>query len=311
MKWYKTLALSAAALSLAACTAPAGNTADPIQTPTQAVAAATPTPNPGFDPDLLPSQPTAVPTLMQTAAPTERPDPTPVAPSDIYPVVPFDASAISLNGLSESECDAYFSDAVFLGDSIMIGWRNYVLSEQNKSASFMGNTQFLVAGSYGAGHAVSALTAKDAVHPTYQGEKMQAQDAIAAMGAKKVFILFGLNDLAIYGVEGTITNFQTLIDRIKTESPDTQITIMSSTYMMEGSEKTKLNNANLRKLNTALIDWTNNQGIDFIDVASSMVDSRGYLKAEYSSDAYVHITPEGYALWTKILRGYAAGKLAG
>ena len=116
---------------------------------------------------------------------------------------------LDLYGVSEAEAEAWFADAVFVGDSIMLGWKNYNNSNLSSNPDFFGPTHFLCEGSYGAGHALEPVSSTS-LHPLYQGEQHLLWESIQMMGAKKVFICFGLNDVAIYGVEGTANNFRTL-----------------------------------------------------------------------------------------------------
>ena len=215
-----------------------------------------------------------------------------------------------LYGLSQAECENWFSDAVFVGDSITLGWKNFNSKMLEKNPDFFGQTHFFCEGSYGTGHALEPIS-ENSLHPIYGGEQHYIWDAVALMKAKKVFILFGLNDIAIYGVQGTADNFAELISRIRQESPDAEIYIISAMYMYKGSEKKKLNNKNIYALNKKLAAYCNENDAEFINIASHLIDENGFVPDEYSSDKYVHQTYKAYEVWAEILRSVAARHILG
>ncbi len=252
---------------------------------------------------------TETPAVTDTPAPTEAPDftPEPTAVPDLPAgqVLWLNTMPLDLYGVSEADAEAWFSDAVFVGDSIMLGWKNYNNTMLESNPNFFGQTHFLCEGSYGAGHALEPVSDKS-LHPLYQGKQQLLWDSISQMGAKKAFICFGLNDVAIYGVEGTANNFRTLCGNITDNSADTEIYIISAMYLIDDSNMKALTNANLRKLNGLLRDMCDERGYTFVDIASHLVGPDGYLKAEYCSDNYVHQTTAAYVVWAQILRSVAA-----
>lgn len=234
-----------------------------------------------------------------TPAPTETPE-LPEGQVLWLNVMPTD-----LYGIPESEAEAWFSDAVFVGDSIMLGWKNYNNAMLGTNPNFFGQTRFLCEGSYGAGHALEPVSDKS-LHPLYQGKQQQIWDSVQQMGVKKVFICFGLNDVAIYGIDGTVDNFTKLCDKIKDASPNVQIYIISAMYLIDDSNMKALTNANLRELNRRLYMLCSASGYKFVDIASHLVKEDGYLKAEFCSDNYVHQTNAAYQVWAQVLRSVAA-----
>jgi hypothetical protein len=105
---------------------------------------------------------------------------------------------------------SFFDDAVFVGDSVSLK-----LSYYASSSGRLGNAKFLVQGSYSARNAVS-----NKLQMSYQGKKMDLASAVAATGAKKLFIMLGMNDIAIVGVDKTIQNWRTMLGSIFEKCPD-------------------------------------------------------------------------------------------
>jgi len=208
--------------------------------------------------------------------------------------------------ISEEEIDAYYADSVFLGDSIMLGFRNYTRKQPEES--FLKRIQFLAAGSYSASNSLWDITA-ESVHPLYQGKKLQAWDSIEKIAPDKVFICLGLNDLNISGLQGSLDNYTELIRRIKEKSPEVEVHIISMTYTLAGASSGKLNNDTIREYNLMLLDAAIKNGWGYIDVANALADDNGDLAAEYCSDGFVHQTAAAYDVWTAVLREYARADL--
>lgn len=191
---------------------------------------------------------------------------------------------------------SFFDDAVFIGDSISLK-----LSYYAASSGELGKAKFLVMGSYGVGNAVG-----DVLQLTYQGTPYtNVEDALAATGAKKLFIMLGMNDIGLYGIDGTIDNWGKLLGLIRTTCPDMKIYIQSMTPVWTGGEKGGLRNPNVDSYNEKLKSFAASNGCTFIDVAPYMKDSTGGLATVYCSDNYVHLSTMGAQTWVKVLRAFA------
>lgn len=206
---------------------------------------------------------------------------------------------------AEAEVDAYFDNAVFVGDSIMLGFRNYAMKRQD---TFLSGPQFLAAGSFSVNNALWPVDDKS-VHPVYRGEQHQIWDSIAMMGSKRVFLMLGMNDLNINGVEGTCSKYEELVDKIKETDPDAEIHIMSMTYILHGKETGMLQNDIIRQYNEELEKLAGEKGWGFVDISQPLADENGDLAVEYCSDDFAHQRPEAYDVWVSVLRDYAGRRL--
>ena len=194
---------------------------------------------------------------------------------------------------------SFFDDAVFVGDSVSLRLYYYCQSHQG----VLGKAQFLTSGSLGSGNALTDIS-EESVHPSYQGEKMLIEDGVKAIGAKKVFIMLGMNDIALYGIDDSVKNMETLIERILEKSPDAQIYLQSMTPMLENTQKKSLNNANIEIYNEDLKTLCQEKGYHFVDVASVMKLDDGSLIPEYCSDPEdmgIHFTDAGAEAWISYL----------
>lgn len=199
--------------------------------------------------------------------------------------------------------DDFFQNSVFIGDSVMMGFRNYVMGQE---PGFLSSPEFLVSGSFSVRMALTDISSTT-IHPIYQGEQRYIWDSISMMGAKKAFLFFGLNDIGMEGVDGAYTNYIKVIEKIKEQVPETELYVISTTNMLASSERKSLNNENIRLLNQKMEEYCYGADVGYIDIASFLVDETGGLKEEFCSDNYVHQTQSAYEIWIKVLRGYASG----
>lgn len=205
---------------------------------------------------------------------------------------------------------SYFDDAVFIGDSVSLKLEYY-----DVDTGALGNAKFLTSGSLGSNNALWEIS-DESVHPSYQGEKMLIEDAVAQMGAKKVYLMLGMNDIGAYGVDASVESFQTLVGKILEKSPDATIYVQSVTPKAEGTEWEDLNNTTIKEYNEKLLAACEENGWYYIDVASVMYDDNGCLIAEYCSDPApdgmgIHFTDAGCQVWADYLYTHTAPEKAG
>ena len=205
-----------------------------------------------------------------------------------------------LIALSESADWSWFDDAVMIGDSVSLKLKNFVVKQRQTEPGYFGCGQFLASGSLGSGNALWDVEDEKSVHPTFQGEKMLLEQSIPLTGAKKIYLMLGVNDIAVYGLEGSVENYQTLLDNILAAVPDAQLYIQSATPICEGAEVGALTNENLELYNELVLAMCEQRGICFVDVASVLRDENGYLPREYCSDPDgmgIHLEDQACKLW--------------
>ncbi len=188
----------------------------------------------------------------------------------------------------------FFDDAAFIGDSITIGLRNYLLEHP-----YLGKASILCQGSYSVDHAVN-----NSMLISYQGDDWKPQELLKACGAKKVFILLGMNDIALHGVDKTMENWSVLLSNIRTACPDIQIYIQSGTPIYTPGQIGGLNNTRMDEYNRRLQIFAQENGCHYIDVATSLKDDTNGLARGYTTDAYVHLTYSACKLWVEILKNF-------
>lgn len=214
------------------------------------------------------------------------------------------AEVLPENTAEDAVINSYLADSVIIGDSIALGYRNYCMKSGNE---VLKGIKFLAAGSFSAHNALWPVSS-ESVHPIYQGQQRPVWESVAMMGAKNVFICFGLNDLNID--DDTCECYRQVIDNIVAGSPEVNIHIISMTYTLKDKGVGKLNNDNIRDYNSRLMEMAEENGWGFVDLATPLADEEGNLKPEYCSDNFVHQTPKAYDIWTEVLHGYLGNFLA-
>lgn len=188
----------------------------------------------------------------------------------------------------------FFDDAAFIGDSITLGLRNY-----NMEKNQLGKATILCQGSYSVAHAVN-----NTMYLSYQGQDMTPQDALKACGAKKVFILLGMNDIALYGVDKSLENWAVFVENIRSVNPDIAIYIQSGTPVYTAGQVGGLNNTHMDEYNDRLQTFAMEKGCHYVDVATALKDSTNGLAGKYASDNYVHLTYAACQVWVEVLKNY-------
>lgn len=193
-------------------------------------------------------------------------------------------STVTQPDLHEPVQPSAFDDAIFVGDSITNNLYLYVNREKNYGRYPLGKAKMLYAVSLSYANSLWELNRKGNVHPSFGGQKVRVPDGVKLSGAKKVFIMLGMNDFMGYGAEKTAQNAQKLINQILEKSPDVTIYVQSITPVLAAKEEGSRNNANVRKANQKLKEMCERNGWIYLDVASALIDENGCLKSNYCSD---------------------------
>ena len=229
--------------------------------------------------------------LEATEAPASSADkPATAVMAKEYKILDYPTTELPL-GLQECARvdDSYFDDVLFIGDSVTLALRQYVLNTRKEQPNLLGTANFLAATSFGTRNALLEIS-ETSIHPTIGGVKMTLEDAVATLGAKKVYIMLGMNDVGVSGMDKAVEYMMRLLARIKEKSPGIKIFVESATPRLTGKHPTtnKLFGYDV-KLYDAIMEL-GDPDIYYVDVAYVMRDSEGKLFEEYCSD------PEGMAL---------------
>ncbi|MDY3014985.1 MAG: GDSL-type esterase/lipase family protein [Evtepia sp.] len=202
---------------------------------------------------------------------------------------------------SETVDPSWFNDAAFVGDSVSV-----MLESYNSSSNQLGEADFFCSVSLSQTNALSYQAGNSRLpeYPKGSGQRPKLEDGIAASGAKKVYIMLGMNCIA-GGVDRACKDLVTLVDRILEKSPGATILIQSVTPMTADSPRAddSLNNTTIGAFNTRMQEICQERQWYFVDVSEAVKDEAGYLRADFSGDKAmgIHFNYNGAAAWAEYL----------
>lgn len=241
--------------------------------------------------------------VTQTPEPTTEPTPTPAPTPTPSPTL----EPVTDEMLDSGRFDAYFDDAVFLGDSITQSLRNYCIAQRRDDADFMGNAQFLAAVSM----SVRLASSDSRTLLQYRGNAVSVTEGLLKMGAGQVFIMLGVNDYAGKYPDATLAYFDTLIDAIQEKCERIEIVIQSVTPVTKRfCQERRITIEEWNGFNVLLEQLCEEKGVQFLSFAELLMDAEGYLADDMTGDGMFHLTPAANALWIHALRQFAAEQYA-
>ncbi|MFC2121872.1 GDSL-type esterase/lipase family protein, partial [Bacteroidota bacterium] len=120
----------------------------------------------------------------------------------------------------------------------------------------------------------------------------------------KVFLMIGINDLGGgKSVNYVKKNIVKIVERIKNESPSTEIYLQSILpvnpdfgLFKTHTDKTK----EVIKINKYLKNYCGNNNMNYVDLHSSFITEKNYLNPEFTNDG-LHLIGKGYLLWKSLI----------
>lgn len=151
----------------------------------------------------------------------------------------------------------------------------------------------------------------DAVNRGIVGDNTEGMlnriDEIVASKPRILFILTGINDISQdFTDEQIISNYRQILDRVKTDSPNTKIYVESILPINNDFARYKKLTGKEQQVisyNKALKRLCKQEKVKFLDIHSSFGDENGKLKKEITTDG-LHLNEAGYTIWAKILKKY-------
>ncbi|WMJ22592.1 GDSL-type esterase/lipase family protein [Paludicola sp. MB14-C6] len=195
----------------------------------------------------------------------------------------------------------YFKDAVFIGDSISVGFRNsQALVPQNViAAQNIGFNQI----------------ASDKPVFDVQSKKYTLFDAIKTLGfePKKIYILLGTNGLPWYDNSAHIEYYETVLDRIKSTYPKSTIYLESVPpitneaelrYKRDGKTFT---NEKINEFNKMVEALAEKKKVFYLNIHEALVNKDGVLSDDYDAKDGVHLMRNGYQAMADYYRTHTVG----
>lgn len=178
--------------------------------------------------------------------------------------------------------DAYFADAVFIGDSRMQGVYEYAGMEE---ADFLAKVSMTI---------YNMMNTK----VTTNGHNETVREALTERQYGKIYIMVGINEIGTADTEYFVRNYQAVLDEIRTLQPDALIVIQAIMHVSGNLDRKDpyFNNANINERNDALKELANGNDIFYIDINEVYDDENGNLRQEVTADD-VHLLGNCYELW--------------
>ena len=184
--------------------------------------------------------------------------------------------------------DAYFADAVFLGDSRTEGLSLY---------SGLETPVYL--------HAVGATVDSVQTKATEEteGGAVTLMDRLDGLEFSKVYIMLGVNELGWPKTEKFEERYSDIVDRIQENHPDARVALQSILPVSAKQEKkgSYVNNRRIGEYNEVVRRVAEEKGCVYLDVAEAVTGENGCLMANLTTDG-VHLNTKGCKLWLEYLK---------
>jgi lysophospholipase L1-like esterase len=96
------------------------------------------------------------------------------------------------------------------------------------------------------------------------------------------------------------TYYRSILERIKTESPDTKIYIQS---VLPVTDPIQSINDTIVVLNQKLKNLSDEKSLTYINLFDSFKDEKGFLKKDLTNDG-LHLTGKAYLIWKSLIDEY-------
>lgn len=125
---------------------------------------------------------------------------------------------------------------------------------------------------------------------------------------RQIFLLIGINDVShAKSADKIASEYLSLVERIRKESPESELFIQSVMPIDNGFKKYKNligREGVIEPLNEKLRAIADEFGVTYIDLWDAMADPEtGKLKKGYTNDG-LHLTGTGYKAWAEVLKPY-------
>lgn len=189
--------------------------------------------------------------------------------------------------------DSYFSDAVFIGDSRVEGFRNQ-----------SGITQ----GTFLTGVGMDTSSIFETPYIATESGMVTAFQAMYNTDYKKVYIMLGTNDLGEPDFNDFKEHYRVCLSELKKLAPDAIFYVMSVAYVEEdklaGSEYgSYVNNANIKEVNEKILELCEENGYYYVDINEVLSNGNDALIKDASSDG-IHMYENYCKLWLNYLKNH-------
>lgn len=182
--------------------------------------------------------------------------------------------------------DDYFSDAVFIGDSRMVGVEEYAGID---NATFLAKVSMTI---------YNMMDTKVSLN----GKTITVREALEQNQYGKIYVMVGINELGTGNTAYFANAYASVLQEIRELQPDALIIIQAIMHVTgeKNMRDSIFNNTNINSRNEALKEFCNGEDIFYIDVNPVYDDVNGNLREELSADD-IHLYGNCYGPWREFL----------
>ena len=173
--------------------------------------------------------------------------------------------------------ESYFDDALFIGDSRMMGLWDYVE---------FGNATFLCDN----GYSIANFQAGRAVRCQNTGSRTTPKEIMADNTFGKVYIMLGTNDCTRRSPDSFREGYAELVDLVRKEEPDAIIFTVANLNMSEkGVQENRsrgFDNEIMGSLNNVVAEFADGESSFFLNFNPLFTDENGYVLGKYTFDGF-------------------------
>jgi hypothetical protein len=180
--------------------------------------------------------------------------------------------------------ESWFDDALFIGNSLGVGLRDYAYLGDADYFCMIGMTVFNVRNNW--------------IHVNGVGNT-SLERLLTTRNYGKIYIHLGTNECG-YPLESVVSAYRELLDFIHQHQPDTPVIIQATTTFgrYKARQYSYMVPETITKLNEQLMTLADGEQVFFIDFNPEVVDEEGYLPDTFSLDG-CHPTVDGYRQWAQ------------
>lgn len=191
----------------------------------------------------------------------------------------------------------YFTDALFIGDSLTQGFQIY--------SSAISNAHYAAYVGAGPQHFISGTVTN------VNGEVVTAMDEILAASPKKVYILLGTNALPLLTDEAFVKYYNDFLDLLTAKLPEDTLYYLQGippvTAAKAESDPEKYKNERIVGLNEQIAAMAYTRGWKYLALPTAFADEAGVLRSDYVSGSDgIHLNAAGYEAWKEYLITHTA-----
>lgn len=188
----------------------------------------------------------------------------------------------------ETVDQSYFDDALFIGDSRMVGMSEY---------SGLDNATYYAE----VGLTIYSLF-DEPIAPLADGRMGTLEQALREKQFGKIYLMVGINELGTGTREKFLETYSAAVEHIKELQPNAIIFIQGILYVTEerSAKDEYINNLNIQLRNMDISKLADQRRTFYIDVNTVYSDGKGNLSTEYTFDS-AHLKAACYVQWVTFL----------